>query len=144
MSLLELQERIADAVLGASAPPELERFRRMVRAKRRRGLHDACPLSFHHVPCEVVDRFLDTTAPDETNLSREAEAFRAFASEQVTPPVRDALAAETLEGAGVFSIDLRRLRRGELAPCAPHWWLGIRGRRPIRLWRARPPREHGG
>ena len=137
MALRELQDLVADAVLGPSAPPELERYRRMVRAKRRRDLHDACPLSFHHVPCEVVERFFEE--PDGTVAS-----FRAFAAACVTPPVRDALACESHAGAGVFSIDLHRLHHGELVPTEPRGWLLIPGRRPIRLWRAAPPRADGG
>lgn len=134
MSLLELQERVADAVFGEAPTPELERYRRMVRAKRRRELHDAHPLAFHHVPGEVVERYLD--APEGE--------FADFAAAWVTPPVRDALAAELHAGAGVYGIDLHRLRRGELAPAEPRWWLVYPGRRPVRLWRARAAREYGG
>jgi hypothetical protein len=124
----------AEALAGPGEAPEALAFsRRVVSAKRRRELHAACPF----VPCEVVDSFGGDPAD-----------FLEFAVDRVAFPVRDAvryaLARRAPRAAEVFSIDLRRLVRGELVPAAPRLWALLRGRPPIRLWRVRAPLEGGG
>lgn len=132
--MLDLQRETAEALAGPGDAPEPLRFsQRVVRAKRRRELHRACPF----VPCEVVDAF-EGDPPD----------FLEFAVDRVAFPVRDAVRFEiarreraVLE---VFSIDLRLLARGRLVATEPRLWLLARGRLPVRLWRARMPLEGGG
>lgn len=137
MSLLDLQRSLAEALHSANPPEPLRFSRDVVRAKRRKELHEKHP----RIPAGVVDAFVESGEAD----------LLSFAESRVDGPTSDFLRYDRLvKSLGsaaafeTFSIDLRAAERGKVVPDVPRRWLLARGVRPIRLWRTRAPLTGGG